>query len=153
MEILKMNNKPLYKAIATALTARQNCINSQNTEWLNNWEDRLTECNNQLPSGSGIDSGCKINFTESSSNKIIIEFSYHASYHAMDENGFYCGWYDFTLTVHPDFTNTITMDIVPAWKYRKNSKNYGVSYDDFDIDCTLQYFYDLFYDCLMGEIE
>lgn len=53
---------------------------------------------NHLPSGSGIDCGTKI-YRDYSLRDIILKFSYHA----MDENGFYDGWYDYTLTLSPDF--------------------------------------------------
>ena len=50
-----------------------------------------------LPSGSGFDCGSRI--IEASEQKIIIK----SSYHAMDDNGCYDRWYDFTITVTPSF--------------------------------------------------
>jgi hypothetical protein len=61
-----------------------------------------------LPHGSGFDSGCSIDLTKSKVDKIIIKFSWHH----MDPNGFYAGWYDYVLTIKPslvyDFDIKIT---------------------------------------------
>jgi hypothetical protein len=63
-------------------------------------EDIQDEINQLLPHGSGID------------NNWVIEhqgdmlFECYNSYHAMDGNGFYCGWIDFTVTF-----NAITKEI------------------------------------------
>ena len=56
------------------------------------------ECKN-LPSGSGIDSGTKLNMQESSKNKIVFNFSFHH----MDENGSYDGWTDHKAIFTPSF--------------------------------------------------
>ena len=68
----------------------------------------LHELSNLLPSGSGIDSGCAIDEEKSTKNKIVI----HSSFHHMDENGFYCGWSEFTVTAIPDFMNNFNLKIV-----------------------------------------
>ena len=68
----------------------------------------LDELSNFLPSGSGIDSGCAIDEEKSTKNKIVI----HSSFHHMDENGFYCGWSEFTVTAIPDFMNNFNLKIV-----------------------------------------
>ena len=70
--------------------------------------DKLDELSNLLPSGSGIDSGCTIDEEKSTRNKIVI----HSSFHHMDENGFYCGWSEFTVTAIPDFMNDFNLKIV-----------------------------------------
>ena len=70
--------------------------------------DELDELSNLLPSGSGIDSGCTIDEEKSTKNKIVI----HSSFHHMDENGFYCGWSEFTVTAIPDFMNYFNLKIV-----------------------------------------
>ena len=53
-----------------------------------------------LPHGSGFDMGCKIDLERSKQDKIVIT----TSYHHMDQNGYYAGWTDHTITVRPSFS-------------------------------------------------
>jgi hypothetical protein len=123
----------LYRKLASSIQARLNCLKSGNQEWFEKHTDRIVEYqNNNLPHGSGIDAGCKINLEKSTGNKIVIDFSYHA----MDENGFYCGWYDYVLTVVPDFSNDFTMRITGK-----------------DFNYSKEYFYQLFDYSLREEVE
>ena len=107
----------LYNAIA-----KQTGWITPNAEFEVEKYDKLQELAEYLPSGSGIDSGCTIDEENSTKNKIII----HSSFHHMDENGFYCGWSDFTVTVTPDFVNDFKLKIVgnnaiyPAFSYTKD---------------------------------
>jgi hypothetical protein len=56
-----------------------------------------------LPHGSGIDA--RWGFSFNAYNRVFCRNSFHK----MDENGFYCGWDDFTLTIDLDnFTFKIT---------------------------------------------
>jgi hypothetical protein len=87
----------MYQKIAATLTARINCIESNNKEWIDNHENTLSELEKLLPSGSGFDSGTKINLDKSTGEKIILE----TSYHHMDEYGSYIGWTDHIITVTP----------------------------------------------------
>ena len=79
-----------------------------NDEYMGECEDRIYKLEQLLPSGSGIDSGCKIDVEKSSSDKVVINFSWHH----LDENGYYDGWTDHKLIVKPklsgDFDLTIT---------------------------------------------
>ena len=59
-----------------------------------------------LPCGSGFDCGCKIIDEKRYKNRIVIE----AKYHAMDDNGYYHGWYTYKIIVHPSF-NGIALKI------------------------------------------
>ena len=99
--------------------------------------DKLDELSSLLPSGSGIDSGCAIDEEKSSRNKIVI----HSSFHHMDENGFYCGWSDFTVTVTPDFVNDFNLKIVGR----------NAIYPAFSD--TKEYLYSVFYDALNENID
>lgn len=55
----------------------------------------------ELPSGSGIDNGTKIDIENSEEDvKLVID----CGYHHMDENGYYDGWCDYTITVRPTFS-------------------------------------------------
>ena len=79
-----------------------------NDEYMGECEDRIYKLEQLLPSGSGIDAGCKIDVERSSSDKVIINFSWHH----LDENGYYDGWTDHKLIVKPklygDFDLKIT---------------------------------------------
>jgi hypothetical protein len=118
-------NKPLYKAIDNAVTARLNCIKSNNQEWLDKWTYTINEIESILPSGSGIDSGTIINLEKSKHNKIVLE----TSFHHMDDNGYYDGWTEHTITVTPDFLNDFVMSI--SGRNRNDIKEY--LYQTYDI--------------------
>ena len=88
----------------------------------------------KLPSGSGIDNGCKINLKQSKPLKIIID----SSYHAMNENGMYDRWIDFKIIVTPSFDN-IDINI---------RGNFGSKYQHLK-----DYLIEIFQDSLSKEID
>ncbi len=95
-----MQTLALYRLIAQALCARINCQTSNNNEWLERWENMLQEIeSNLLPSGSGIDSGCKIDLGSCTESKIAIL----SSVHMMNDAGMYDSWQDFKVIVRPSF--------------------------------------------------
>lgn len=86
----------LAREIAMLVTARQNCIKSNNTEWLATHTLRLRDLvRNRMPSGSGVDSGTKIDLDASTGERLV----FTAEFHHMDENGSYDGWTSHTITV------------------------------------------------------
>lgn len=87
----------LYQEIASLITARQNCYNTGNTEWFDRHEDALQEINSLLPSGSGFDSGSRIDLQKSNGEKICIT----TAFHHMNDNGMYTNWSDHVVTVKP----------------------------------------------------
>ena len=111
----------LYKQIANLCIAEKQC----SPDWKFKHRERLINyAQNNLPSGSGIDSGCILWIDDSGADKIIIKFSYHF----MNENGMYDGWEDYELTLRPDFVNGFLMKI--TGKNRDDVKDYF--YDTFD---------------------
>ena len=91
----------LYQHIARCLTAQENCRKTGNTEWLS----RRGAIANHLvavymPSGSGIDSGTKLDFDRSKPNRLV----FTASYHHMNDGGMYDGWTDHDIIVTPDLS-------------------------------------------------
>src|SRR5690242_28193 len=92
--------RTLVAAIASAAQARHNCLASNNSEWLDHWTGQLEQyARNELPSGSGIDSGTKIDLDASNDKIVVLTLGYHH----MDENGYYDGWTDHTIRVRPAF--------------------------------------------------
>lgn len=90
--------RPLYATLAGLVLARQNCIESGNTEWLGRHTDRLESLVKEgLPSGSGFDAGTTLDLDASTPNKLVFE----TAFHHMDAHGFYDGWTHHTVTVTP----------------------------------------------------
>ena len=119
-----MKNK-LYKQIASTVLAYNNCVKSGNTEWMEKHLERLEDYNDNLPSGSGFDSGSKIDFDSTNESKITI----NTSYHFMDQNGFYDGWEDYTIVVKASLFNDFTLTI--KGKNRDDIKDYMYEVFDF----------------------
>lgn len=81
-------------------------------ELLQNHEDL---CKKFLPNGSGFDAGCEIRAV--GKTKIIIK----TDFHHLDENGYYDGWTEHTVTVEAAFDgHTIKV----SGKDRNNIKDY-----------------------------
>lgn len=84
-----MKKQELYSAIARALDAYLRCIETGNAEWEDKHENAITQLVYQhLPSGSGFDSGTKLDFETSKPNRLV----FWTAFHHMDENGMYDGW-------------------------------------------------------------
>lgn len=123
----------LYQSIARSFDAMQSCHKSGNTEWENKHADSIVaQVNKYMPHGSGIDAGVKFDFERSKHDKLVFTFGYHA----MNENGYYVGWYDYTLTVSPSMAFDFDMKL--------NGKDYHGSKD---------YLLDLFSEALNSECE
>ncbi len=93
--------RPLYQFIASTLNAFHNCAKSENTEWQDKHEARIEELTESfMPSGSGIDSGTKFNWDESTDEKLV----FNTSYHHMNEDGYYDGWTEHKVIVTPSLS-------------------------------------------------
>jgi hypothetical protein len=62
---------------------------------------------NILPSGSGIDNGCKIDLENHTAERFTIRFGYHH----MDEHGYYCGWTDYRAVIRADLAYGYRIDV------------------------------------------
>ncbi len=117
----------VYQKLAGIIDARINCLKVDNPTWISKHEETIesivTDC---LPSGSGIDSGCQIDLDASHGNKLVI----HSSYHAMDDNGMYDRWYDFTVKVTPNLHFGFDLKITGKFGRYQHVKDY--LYDLFD---------------------
>lgn len=117
--------------ISKTFTAYLNCKKGNNKEWEGKHEDKLNEIFNNLPSGSGIDSGIKFDWNKSKPEKLIFTFGYHH----LNEGGFYDGWTDHTLVITPSFNSGY--DIRITGKDRNMVKDY--LYDLFNSIFTINY--------------
>jgi len=111
--------KPLYKVLANSIQAYKNCIQGQNP-WRGKWRDNVSYCEeNHLPHGSGI-GDCKVDIDKSSGNKVVI----FSDYHVMDENGFYDGYIDFSVTIKPNLLFDFTLEIKGKFGKYQDIKDY-----------------------------
>jgi hypothetical protein len=124
--------KALYKQIASALQAYNNCVKSNNTEWQDKHEDRIRFLTYQyMPSGSGIDNGINFDLESSAPNKLIFTFDYHH----MGE-GYYKKWTSHKLIVTPSLVSDFSMKIT------------GENFND-----VKDYLCDIFLEALDFEVE
>lgn len=111
--------RPLYHVLAQKVQAIINCIASDNKEWEKRHggdvEDLVLA---HMPSGSGFDSGTKIDLDVSSADKLV----FYTSFHHMDENGFYDGWTEHTVKVTPSLTSGFDLKI--GGRDRREIKDY-----------------------------
>lgn len=88
----------VYKQLATEVGAYQNCIKLKNQVWLDRHVERADNIMSDLmPRGSGMDSGTKLNWKRSSTDKLVFD----TAFHHMNENGMYDGWTEHTIIVRP----------------------------------------------------
>jgi hypothetical protein len=101
----------VYRMLASKIDARRTCF-ARNTGGADTWFERHTYAIEQiardvLPSGSGIDSGTKVDLDRSTGEKIVLL----TSFHHMDEYGGYDGWTEHTITVRASLIHTIALTI------------------------------------------
>lgn len=109
----------VYSEIARAIEARANCIAKGNDEWKLNHEyyaDAITK--EFMPSGSGIDSGVKIDWQETTSKKLVFTFGFHH----MNDGGYYDGWTEHSLIVQASLAHGLSLRI--TGKDRNQIKEY-----------------------------
>lgn len=92
--------------LANAIQAYNNCVKSHNA-YLSVWAERIQECENLLPHGSGLDSGCKIDLKASNENRIVI----NTSFHHLNEVGFYDGWTEHKIILTPSLIHGYQISI------------------------------------------
>jgi hypothetical protein len=101
--------RKLYQHIAGLLDARLRCSLNNNGEWTTKHAENLRMiASSILPSGSGIDDdGTKIDIDRSTGERIVLTLGFHH----MDDNGFYDGWSDHTITVRASLIHDISLTI------------------------------------------
>lgn len=99
--------RPLYKAIAYALSGIASCEASEShSEWLSEYRTRLDRLERLLPSGSGIDNGTRI-CASSTPSRIVLTFGYHH----MNEHGYYDGWTEHKAIITPSLIQDFNLRI------------------------------------------
>ena len=113
-----MRTKTIISEIASVLQAIDNCRKMGNNEWLVKHEETIHHIErNLLPSGSGIDSGTRIDRDASNATKIVLL----CSFHHMDEHGGYDGWTEHKIIVRPAFDS---IDLSISGRNRNDIKSY-----------------------------
>lgn len=99
----------VYQQLARTVDALNNCRKANNTEWIEKHIGALNKViHDHMPRGSGLDSETTIDNEKSNDGRLIL----YSSYHCMNENGYYDGWVDFTLTVKPSLGFAFDLRIV-----------------------------------------
>lgn len=118
---------PLYRKIASLLLQWTACYLKKNELWQHRSAYSLRQIMMRAPSGSGIDCGTKLmpfdykgDYPEPEYKGGALKF--FVEYHHMDENGFYDGWTNHTVTVKASLIHGI--DIHISGKDRNGIKEY-----------------------------
>jgi hypothetical protein len=126
-EIIDMKK---YQRLAQCYNAWENCLLTNNTEWQQRWEEEISSIINSLPHGSGIDGRTEFSYDRSRKDtKLIID----SEYHALNDNGYYDGWYNFrvVITASLQFGAEITIKgVLGRYDYCKDYLQ-NVFYDSF----------------------
>lgn len=86
-----------YQAISRALGALRRCEASGNQEWQAKHSDAIDTLCDDLPSGSGFDSGSKLDLDESTPEKLV----FTTAYHHINDCGMYDGWTEHKVILTP----------------------------------------------------
>lgn len=126
--------KKVYQELATAVTARRNCIERNNGEWLGRWENHIAAIvEAHLPSGGGFDCGAKLDLDESTAEKLVLT----TEFHHMNDGGMYDGWTGHRVIVTPSLQFGFSLRI--AGRDRSQIKEYmhDVFQSALSEDCAL----------------
>lgn len=86
-----------YQELARTFQAWINCVDAKNELWEGKHKENIEKIMKNFPQGSGIDNGSKLDYEESKEDRLVI----NSSYHKMDGNGYYIGWFDFKIIITP----------------------------------------------------
>ncbi len=128
-----MTPRPLYKTIASLLTAYANCVKTGNSEWESNHRASLDELvDSFMPSGSGVDNGTKLDFDRSHSERLV----FTCGYHHMNDGGMYDGWTEHTVKVTPSLVSGFDVNV--SGRNRNDIKSYLAELFDYDLSQLVQ---------------
>ena len=139
---MRTQTKPLIHFIASEIYRLQNALENNRQDIAENCYTNFEKLEHCLPSGSGINNGCKIDFQRSKADKIVINFSYDFM-----RNGSYDGKFYFTLKAMPSFIYAV--DIHISGRDKQGVKDY--LYQVFNHD--LQQLYECSFDVNTKQVE
>lgn len=93
---------PTYRALARVLAQQTGC----NDHWRPRVDEHLKRIMDSAPSGSGIDSGTKLD-DRSTPEKIV----FNVGYHHMNDGGYYDGWTEHQIIITPSLCFGMSMRI------------------------------------------
>lgn len=119
----------LYSELSGLIEARLNRIAVRDgiasgdresaADWANTHEDTIERLvRDFMPSGSGFDSGTKIDLDKSHADKLV----FTTSYHHMNDGGYYSGWTEHTVTVTPSLQHDFSLRV--SGRNRNDVKDY-----------------------------
>lgn len=108
----------LAKQIAGTVDAMKHCAKEPGHPWTDKHAARLDQMEKELPSGSGIDCGTKIDRDRTDAEKIVL----HLSFHHMNGDGYYNGWTDHTITARASLIHGLRLTI--SGRDRNGIKDY-----------------------------
>ena len=109
----------LYKRLAQLIDARSSCAKSNNLDWLSRHRDAAIDLvAEHMPSGSGFDTGTRLNQDASSGERLVFE----TAFHHMNEHGMYDGWTSHTVRVYPSLAYDFRLTV--SGPNRNNIKEY-----------------------------
>jgi len=101
-----MNSK-LFATFASLVDARLRCEQTNNDEWFHNHTARITELLDEMPSGSGFDSGTKLDFDASNADRLV----FITAFHHMNDGGYYDGWTEHNVIVTPSLIHGFNLKV------------------------------------------
>lgn len=108
----------VYQQVAAWAGAYKTASNREIADNYPEWIGKLVK--GFLPSGSGIDNGVVIDLDKSDGYKLV----FTSSFHKMSESGFYCGWWDFKVTVRPSLITDFDLKITSSQKDTQMLRDY-----------------------------
>jgi hypothetical protein len=128
--------RKLYQHIASMCDAWNRCCKEDNHIWSERHGDNVEYlAKNFLPSGSGIDSGCKVDFGKTTGEKLVI----NSSFHVMNEHGYYDGWIDFQVIITPSLVFDYHIDIRGRFGKHQDLKDYLVDTFRYHLDRVIEH--------------
>lgn len=123
------NHRPVYKHLASLLSALSNCEKANLAEMATRHESAIRDLvKNFMPSGSGIDCGTKLVLEKSNSERLVFAFSFHH----MNDCGMYDGWTEHKAIVTPSLAFGYNLKI--TGRDRNQIKEYFAEVFDFALN-------------------
>jgi hypothetical protein len=114
-----MKPVPLYRRLATLVSAISNCERSGNVAWGDKHKVLLEHLvRENMPNGGGFDNGTKFDIEASTPEKLV----FNTSFHHMDDFGGYDGWTEHRVSVKPSLM--FGFHLVVSGRNRNEIKDY-----------------------------